>query len=53
LTPQTKTVIVTEALRRVPDAEITVTVTPVRPGPDGPEVPDALHFERFRLVLFG
>ncbi len=53
LTPQTKTVIVTEALRKVAGRELTITVVPVRPGPEGAEVVDALKFERFSLLLYG
>ncbi len=52
LTPQTKTVIVTNALRRVAAAQLTVTVVPVRPGPAGAELVDALKFDRFSLLTF-
>jgi tyrosinase len=53
LTPQTKTVIVTDALRKMSDPEITITVVPVRPGPVGAEVVDALKFEQFSLLTYG
>ena len=52
LTGQTKTVIVTDALRRVSDAELTISVIAVRPGPEVAEVVDALHFERFTLLTY-
>ncbi len=38
LTPQTKTVIVTDALRRIDDDQLKLTVVPVRPGREGAEV---------------
>jgi hypothetical protein len=53
LTPQTKTVIVTDALRKISDPEITITVVPVRPGAQGAEVVDALRFDRFSLLTYG
>ena len=52
LTPQTKTVIVTGAVRRISAAQLTVTVVPVRPGPNGAEVVDSLAFERFSLLTY-
>jgi hypothetical protein len=52
LTRQTKTVIVTAALRRISDPELTISVIAVRPGPEAPEAVDALEFERFRLFTF-
>ncbi|HWX46237.1 MAG TPA: hypothetical protein VNY52_13070 [Solirubrobacteraceae bacterium] len=52
LTPQIKTVIVTEALRRVAEGKLTITVVPVRPGANGAEVVDALEFERFSLLTY-
>jgi hypothetical protein len=52
LTPQTKTVIVTEALRRVTDRDLVVTIVAVAPGADGPAESDALQFESFRLLTF-
>jgi hypothetical protein len=52
LTGQTRTVIVTEALRRVSAAQMVVSVVAVRPGSDGPVATDALRFDRFRLLTF-
>lgn len=52
LTPQTKAVIVTDALRKISDPAVTVTVVPVRPGADGAEVIDALLFDRFSLLTY-
>ncbi len=52
LTPQTKTVIVTDALRRTTDEKVQITVIAVRPGPDGPHAVDALAFERFSLLTY-
>jgi hypothetical protein len=52
LTRQTKTVIVTDALRRISDAELTISVIAVRPGPEVAEVVDALQFERFTLLTY-
>ncbi|MGO9822338.1 MAG: hypothetical protein ACLPTJ_17035 [Solirubrobacteraceae bacterium] len=52
LTPQTKTVIVTDALRRTTGDQLTITVLAVRPGADGPEAVDALMFERFSLLTY-
>jgi len=52
LTPQTKTVIVTDALRKIPDPMVTITVVPVRPGAHGAEVVDALQFDRFSLLTY-
>jgi len=52
LTPQTKTVIVTDAVRRAVGEELVFTVIAVRPGPDGAELVDALTFDRFSLLTF-
>jgi hypothetical protein len=52
LTPQTKTVIVTDALRAVGDEQLTVTVLPVRPGQSGAELVDALEFQRFSVLTY-
>jgi tyrosinase len=49
---QTRTVIITEALRRISDPELTVTVVPVRPGALSAELVDALEFDQFRLLTF-
>jgi hypothetical protein len=52
LTPQTRTVVVTDALRRAAAPELVVTVVAVRPGADGPAATDALQFDSFRLLTF-
>lgn len=52
LTPQTKTVIVTAALRALTDDLVTVTLVPVRPGRDGAELVDTLQFDYFRLLTY-
>ncbi len=52
LTPQTKTVIVTQALRKISDDQLTITVLPVRPGATGAEVLDTLEFDRFSLLTY-
>ncbi len=52
LVPQTKTVIVTDALRRVTGSELVISVVAVRPSADGPVAVDALFFERIALVTY-
>src|ERR1700744_1126761 len=52
LTPQTRTVIVTDAVRRASGRELVVTVVAVRPGADGPAAGDLLEFDSFRLLTF-
>ncbi len=53
LTLQTKTVIVTEALRRHDDAEtLVITVVAVAPGEDRARAVDALFFEGFSLLTY-
>jgi hypothetical protein len=52
LSPQTKTVIVTDALQRIGDPQVTITVVAVRPGADGPQAVDALEFDRFSLLTY-
>ena len=52
LTPQTRTVIVTDAVKRVLEPTLVVTVVPVRPGADGPQATDALEFDSFRLLTY-
>ena len=52
LTPQTRTVIVTDAVKRVEEPQLVVTVVAVRPGADGPTATDALRFDSFRLLTF-
>lgn len=50
--PWTKTVTVTEALRRVEDEEVTVTVIPVEMGPVGGAETEALTVEAVRLAIY-
>jgi hypothetical protein len=52
LVPQTKTVIVTDALRRVTNDELVISVVAVRPSADGPVAVDELFFERIALVTY-
>lgn len=52
LTGYTKTVIVTDALRRVREPEVVVTVVAVEAGEDGPVASDALSFETVRLLTY-
>jgi tyrosinase len=52
LTPQTKTVIVTHALRKISEDQLTIVVIPVRPGPAGAAVVDTLEFDRFSLLTY-
>lgn len=52
LTRQTKTVIITEALRRVADPDLTITIVPVRPGALDAELADSLEFDEFRLLTY-
>jgi hypothetical protein len=55
LTPQTKTVDVSDALRRVhgDGDSILVTVLPVVAGPESTELQDVLEFSAMRLVTYG
>jgi hypothetical protein len=52
LTPQIKTVIVTDALRRIDAERLQITVVPVRPGREGAEVVDTLKFDRFSVLTY-
>jgi hypothetical protein len=52
MTRQTKTVIITDALRRVTAPELTITVVPVRPGALSAETVDALVFDEFRVLTY-
>jgi hypothetical protein len=52
LTPLTKTVIVTAALRRLADAQLVISVVAVGPGSDGPKPVDVLDFKRFTLLTY-
>lgn len=52
LVPQTKTVIVTEALRRITEQQVVVSVVAVRPSAEGPVALDELYFDRLALVTY-
>lgn len=52
LTPHTKVVLISEALRKVPGPEVTVTVIPVIPGEEGPQRADVLHFESLEVAIY-
>jgi hypothetical protein len=53
LTPQTKTVDIGEALRRVHDAEhLQVSVLAIVPGDDRAELADVLRFSAMRLLTY-
>jgi tyrosinase len=52
LSPQTKTVIVTDALRRIKANELVITVVAVGPGSNAPRAVDALMFDRFSLLTY-
>ena len=52
LTAQTRTVTVTDSLKRVSEPQLVVTVVAVRPGAEGPAASDALAFDSFRLLTF-
>jgi hypothetical protein len=52
LVPQTKTVIVTDALRRLTGGQVVISAVAVRPSADGPVAVDELFFERIALVTY-
>jgi hypothetical protein len=52
LEPITKTVTITEALRRVEGRTMTVTVVPIVPTADGAQRADVLEFSRIRLATY-
>jgi hypothetical protein len=52
LTPHTKVVRITEALKRVPGPDVQITVVPVVPGEDAPQRDDVLSFEGFQLTIY-
>jgi hypothetical protein len=52
LAPQTRTVIVTDALRRVGGDELVVSVVAVAPSADGPVAVDELFFQRIALLTY-
>jgi hypothetical protein len=53
LTPQTKTVDIGEALKRLPDSEhLHVSVLAIVPGEERAELADVLHFSAMRLLTY-
>lgn len=52
LTPHTKVVRVTSALKQIPGPTVQVTVVPVLPGEDAPQREDVLFFESFDLTIY-
>jgi hypothetical protein len=52
LTPQTKTVIATQAIQSIAEETVTITVVPVRPGPNGAVIVDALYFDRVAVISY-
>jgi hypothetical protein len=52
LTPQTKTVIVTNAFQRLKGRNVVITVVAVVPGPNGAEPADVLTFDHVRLLIY-
>src|SRR5919202_2355684 len=52
LTPATKVVRITEALKRLSQSEFSITVVPVLPGRDGPRREDVLFFDSVELELY-
>lgn len=52
ITPWTKTVTITDALKQVGQAQVTVTVVAVASGPGGAEETEALKFDRLRLATY-
>lgn len=52
LTPITKVVIVTDAVRRLTAGEVSVTVVVVVPGPEKAGTADVLFFDRLRLTTY-
>lgn len=52
LTPQTKTVEITEALKTFVGGRVVVTIVPVRPSSDGVVRADNLAFSGLRLVAY-
>jgi tyrosinase len=52
LTPLTIAVTVTEAVHRLPDPQVVITLVAVQPGHDGPRPSDAFNFESLRLITY-
>jgi hypothetical protein len=52
MTPWTKSVIATDAIRRTTADTITITVVPVAAGRRAPRLSDAMSFQSLRLALY-
>lgn len=52
LIPITIAVTVTDAVRRLHEPQVVITLVPVEPGPDGPRASDALQVELLRLITY-
>ena len=52
LTPHTKVVRITDALKRVPGPEVQITVVPVLPGDDDAQREDVLFFEGLEVAIY-
>jgi hypothetical protein len=52
LNPITVAVTVTEAVRRLNQPHVVITLVPVEPGQDGPRSSDAFQFDRLRLITY-
>ncbi len=52
LTPHTKIVRITDALKRVPGPEVQITVVPVLPGEDEARCEDVLFFESVEVTIY-
>jgi tyrosinase len=52
LTPHTKVVRITEALKRAPGPEVRITVVPVLPGESAPQREDVLFFDGIQLTIY-
>lgn len=52
LVPLTIAVSVTEAVRRLRDSSVVISIVPIEPSADGPQLSDALHFDSLRLITY-
>lgn len=52
LTPHTKVVLISEALRKAPGPEVTVTVVAVIPGEHAAQRADLLKFESLQIAIY-
>ncbi len=43
---------VTEAVKRLPDSSVVISIVPIEPSADGPQLSDALHFDSLRLITY-